>query len=100
MILRSMRRTGSGSTSHPRADSLGEEDLYACFRGEEGSWSAPENLGPGVNSAASDWLASFSPDGDGFFFTSFRRTTPALEKRKRAWLRIDGRTGSARDGDL
>lgn len=59
-----------------RDDGLGGTDLYVSHRREDGSWSAPINLGGDVNTAANEitpWLADdnrtlyFSSDGRGGF---------------------------------
>jgi Tol biopolymer transport system component len=48
-------------------------DLYSSARKSVlEPWSAPESLGPVVNSAAIDFLAAISPDGETLFFTSTR----------------------------
>ena len=52
--------------------SLGSMDLYRSDRAEDGSWSEPENLGEDVNSAASEFCPSVTPDGRFLFFSSFR----------------------------
>ena len=59
-------------TSHGWGDSLGEGDLYVCFRREDGTWTRARNMGPGVNSSALDYCPSVSPDGKYFFFSSRR----------------------------
>lgn len=55
--------------SYNRKNGLGEEDLYASQKTENG-WSAPVNLGPEVNSYYNEASPSFSPDGKYFYFTS------------------------------
>ena len=47
-------------------------DLYVTFRSPSGAWSAPLNLGPGVNTAANEHFPSLSPDGRFLFFVSDR----------------------------
>lgn len=62
-----------------RGDGLGAYDLYLSRRTGDGGFSAPENLGPGVNSPAWDFGPRFSADGRLLLFTSNRRTwTPPL----------------------
>ncbi|HEY6051108.1 MAG TPA: hypothetical protein VIZ58_07655, partial [Thermoanaerobaculia bacterium] len=46
-------------------------DLYASVR-KDGAFQAARNLGPPVNSLATDSNPSFSPDGKSLFFTSER----------------------------
>jgi hypothetical protein len=50
--------------------SLGSVDLYASFRTVNGSWSAPRNLGPRVNTEADEICPIVSPDGQYLFFNS------------------------------
>ena len=59
-------------SSHGWEESLGEGDLYICFRREDGTWTRARNMGPGVNSSARDYCPSVSPDGKYFFFSSRR----------------------------
>jgi hypothetical protein len=53
-----------------REDSFGGYDLYVSFPGEDGSWSEPVNLGPGVNSTAAEFRPYVTVDGKYLFFTS------------------------------
>lgn len=46
----------------------GSIDLYIAFRGTDGSWGPPKNLGPEVNTAANERFPTVSPDGKYFFF--------------------------------
>jgi hypothetical protein len=62
------------STRREEAIGPGNADLYISFRGEDGSWSALQNLGAGVNSPAGENCPILSPCGRYLFFTS-RRTT-------------------------
>ena len=57
-----------------RPGAQGNGDIYVLRRGSmDGAWGQPENLGPGVNSPASDWSVSISSDGLTLYFTSDRR---------------------------
>ena len=47
-------------------------DLFASFRGEDGSWSVPVNLGPEINSEELDLCPMVSADGKYLFFLSGR----------------------------
>jgi Tol biopolymer transport system component len=58
--------------SSRRPGGHGDSDLYVSFRGPDGSWTEPHNLGPGVNSASSDFTPMLSPDGKYLFLTSHR----------------------------
>jgi len=51
---------------------LGRDDLYISFKAEDGSWSAPANLGEEVNSSGSENRPCVTRDGKYFFFTSTR----------------------------
>lgn len=63
-----------------RADTLGSADLYISWN-RRGSWTAPENLGPTINSSAFEFCPIVSPDGQHFFYTSEKRRDPAAEER-------------------
>jgi Tol biopolymer transport system component len=61
---------------HSRAEGgYGENDLYVSFRLDDGSWGAPVNMGPKVNSDGNDYCGRFSFDERFFFFTSTRDET-------------------------
>lgn len=53
-----------------RSDSLGRSDLYISFRRPDGSWTKAENMGPTINSEATEYCPMLSPDGRYLFFTS------------------------------
>jgi Tol biopolymer transport system component len=55
-----------------RPGGLGGSDLYISFRNARGEWDEPKNMGPSVNSAASDYTPILCPDGRYLFFTSSR----------------------------
>jgi hypothetical protein len=55
-----------------RPGGLGNADLYISFRGADGAWGEPKNMGPAVNSSAADYTPMLSPDGKYLFFTSSR----------------------------
>lgn len=63
LIFESDRTGGSGNSI----------DLYISFKSPDGAWSLPVNLGPKVNTAASERFARVSPDGKYLFFGSDRR---------------------------
>ncbi|MDH3298844.1 MAG: hypothetical protein OEM96_11270, partial [Gemmatimonadota bacterium] len=70
----------------------GENDLYVSFRLSDGSWGAPVNMGPRVNSDGNDYCGRFSLDGRFFFFTSARnglRSTYWIDARVLEDLRED-----------
>lgn len=55
--------------SMERHDSRGKNDLYVCFRNDEGNWSAPENMGRFVNTSAGETTPFLSEDGKNLFFS-------------------------------
>ena len=50
----------------------GGGSLFISFRGEDGSWSPPRNLGGVMSADRSDFCPMMSPDGRHFFFSSAR----------------------------
>ncbi len=50
----------------------GSIDLYIAFKNKNGQWGMPVNMGPKINSAASERFAKLSPDGKFLFFGSSR----------------------------
>ena len=50
----------------------GEGDLWVCFRNPDGSWSDSFNLGDAVNSPATNFCPSLSPDGKYLFYSTSR----------------------------
>lgn len=50
----------------------GNGDLYISFKKRDGSWTPLKNMGPPINSPASDYCPMLSPDGKYLFFTSTR----------------------------
>jgi Tol biopolymer transport system component len=67
--------------SSGRPDSRGQGDLYVSFRGPDGTWGEPRNLGDRVNSRWTEYCPSLTPDGRFLFFTSYRveREDPSTE---------------------
>jgi Tol biopolymer transport system component len=53
-----------------RPGGLGDSDLYISFRGADGSWSEPRNLGAPVNTIGPDYTPMLTPDGKYLFYTS------------------------------
>jgi Tol biopolymer transport system component len=51
----------------------GSIDLYISYRSQKGDWGVPINMGPKINSNASERFARLSPDGKYLFFGSNRR---------------------------
>ncbi len=58
--------------SSERAGGLGSLDLYVCFRKKDGAWGKAHNLGPKINTEASERFPGVSPDGKYLFFVSAR----------------------------
>jgi Tol biopolymer transport system component len=52
-----------------RPGGFGQADLYISER-KDGNWTQPRNLGPRINSGASECCPAVSPDGRYFYFTS------------------------------
>jgi ankyrin repeat protein/glyoxylase-like metal-dependent hydrolase (beta-lactamase superfamily II) len=50
----------------------GEGDLYVCFKKADGVWSEAFNLGDAVNSPATNFCPSVSPDGKYIFLSTCR----------------------------
>lgn len=46
----------------------GGADLYICYKLKDGSWSEPVNLGPKINTGATERFPSVTPDGKYLFF--------------------------------
>ncbi|MBR9920104.1 MAG: OmpA family protein [Bacteroidetes bacterium] len=53
-----------------RRGSLGGKDLWVSYRQADGSWSEPENLGPKINTSASDQSPFIHPDNQTLYFMS------------------------------
>ena len=53
-----------------RTDSEGGKDLYVSFASTNGTWTEPKNLGPIVNSAASEMSPFLAADGKTLYFSS------------------------------
>ena len=53
-----------------RPGSIGMSDLFVTFRRADGTWTAPKNMGPKVNTAAKEGYPYVTVDGRYFFFYS------------------------------
>ncbi len=53
-----------------RSDTHGGNDLYVCFRKQDGSYTAPKNMGSVLNTIGSDVAPFIAPDGKTLFFSS------------------------------
>ena len=65
-----------------REGSLGFQDIYITVRNEDGSWKEPVSVGESINSAASDFAPSLTPDGRFLFFSSYRGIDPEILEGK------------------
>jgi len=68
--------------SFGRQPSFGNSDLFISYN-QNGSWSKPANLGPGINTATREYSPRISPDGKWLIFTSERGMQ--TEKRDQAF---------------
>src|SRR5690606_37927065 len=50
--------------------SYGNEDIYVSFLKENGDWSTPQNLGPGINTYQQEMTPFLSPDKKWLFFST------------------------------
>ncbi len=55
-----------------RPGGFGSNDLYVSFHEPGGTWSEPQNLGSAINSNVADTLPCISPDGNYFFFITWK----------------------------
>ena len=58
-----------------RIDSYGKNDLYVSFKDGVGGWTEPMNLGPQLNSVASEDTPTISGDKKTIYFSSNRSNT-------------------------
>ncbi len=65
-----------------RDGSYGGNDLWISFKNQEDDWGQPINLGEPINSAASDFGPSVTPDGKYLFFSSYRTHNPEFYRNK------------------
>jgi len=57
-----------------------ESDLYICFNKGNNKWTAPKNMGKGINTSEWEFAPALSPDGKYLFFTrrlKFKTTEPS-----------------------
>lgn len=60
-----------------RPGGFGRDDIYIAFRGKDGEWGQPVNMGEEVNSSGSENRPFVTRDGAYFFFTSTRNGSRA-----------------------
>jgi len=56
-----------------REGGMGYKDLYVSFLNASGSWTAPVNLGPDINTIADETTPYLAPDGSTLYFTTTGR---------------------------
>lgn len=79
-------------------DSYGSTDYYISFHNDTKGWSEPLNLGSEINTASRfEYSASFSPDGEYFFFMSAR--TKPEEKEKFTYKKFEALYNSPENGN-
>jgi hypothetical protein len=90
-----MASDGTLYFSATRADTLGRSDIYLS-RWRDGQWSAPENLGAGVNSAAQEVDSYVAPDQSFVVFAGFGRPDDMGNGDLYISERVNGVFGTAR----
>ncbi|MEQ9373948.1 MAG: OmpA family protein [Imperialibacter sp.] len=53
-----------------RDNSIGAKDIHVSFKKEDGTWSAPMNIGPTVNTAASEIFPYMAADGVSLYYST------------------------------
>jgi hypothetical protein len=53
-----------------RPGGYGSDDFYICFKGTDGQWLPPRNMGDKINSAHTEYIINVTLDGKYLFFTS------------------------------
>ncbi|HUQ67034.1 MAG TPA: OmpA family protein [Flavitalea sp.] len=53
-----------------RPGGMGESDIYICHRNPDGSWSAPVNAGPEINTSGNESCPFIHADNQTLYFTS------------------------------
>ena len=71
-------------TSGSLPGSFGKGDLYIGFKKKDGSWTAPVNMGPEVNSELQEHLSIVTGDGKYLFIRTEREGIEGIY-----WLRAD-----------
>jgi len=73
-----------------RPGEMGEADLYISFKGPDGTWLEPVNMGDKINSRFHEAAPYVSPDGKYLFFCSFRTNPTPGEIRRLSYGDITG----------
>ena len=58
-------------TSLERDDTHGSKDIYVCFLQDDGSWSAPKNLGSTVNTYGDELTPFLAADNKTLYYASY-----------------------------
>lgn len=53
-----------------RPGGMGKSDIYVCHRNPDGTWNAPENAGPQINSVGNESCPFIHADNQTLYFTS------------------------------
>jgi outer membrane protein OmpA-like peptidoglycan-associated protein len=53
-----------------RPGGMGKSDIYVCHRNPDGTWSAPENAGPQINTVGNESCPFIHADNQTLYFTS------------------------------
>jgi len=53
-----------------RPGGIGKQDIWKTTKNENGSWNAPENLGPAINTTDNELSPFIHPDGHTLYFSS------------------------------
>ncbi|MBA3682712.1 MAG: PD40 domain-containing protein [Bacteroidetes bacterium] len=57
-----------------REGGFGNEDMWISKKKDDGTWTAPKNLGPVVNTSGSEYAPYLHPDGKTLYFASDNQT--------------------------
>ncbi|MDX2190272.1 MAG: OmpA family protein [Bacteroidota bacterium] len=66
LMIFTSRRPG-GTSKNKDVDNEYFEDIWLSRKGADGKWSAPQNLGPPINTVSHDANVGLSPDGKSIF---------------------------------
>jgi Tol biopolymer transport system component len=80
-----------------RPGGFGSFDIYVS-RQHAGAWSAPENLGPKINTRSRDYSPRFSPDGKYLFWSSERGLATEPPKEPLAYPELKQRLHGTLNG--
>ncbi len=81
-----------------RPGTVGDADIHITFKGRDGSWTAPINLGATVNSKVCDWSPMLTPDRKYLVFSSYRNTEPVGSRYPRYAAALEKELGPPKSG--